>query len=328
MAIDLKCPCGKRFRVNDQYAGCRVRCPECKRVSRVPRLKPQSESSLSHPFKPKDQGRFDLTVQAACQIGPCEAEVFTILRDSVQKHLELEHDEDCRGSLVVTVTDWLAVENMLKMSLVCKGELGGKLDREAIDCEAKISRISQAALRAESEPVQKLSPILQRRVKGCTAQLCSALDRSAGINTDDPIKWYVPAQKFLIVVAILVSFVACCIVADLSIVEIFNFKDLSNGIMELTTHTTSHRRIELNATTVFWIGCSVLAFSLFMVLQWILLFFMPNRFYTHDPRGRRWLKSFYACTPFYFRINMTLTTMAIFLFVRLLYVFWLKPVMS
>src|SRR5262245_3390018 len=36
MAIEVTCECGKRLRAADDQAGCKVRCPSCQAVVRVP----------------------------------------------------------------------------------------------------------------------------------------------------------------------------------------------------------------------------------------------------------------------------------------------------
>ena len=68
MAIKITCECGKRFKVGEEHAGKRTKCPICKRAFVVPRPNAEQESSSTSEPPPTPPGR----TQGEQLIGPPE----------------------------------------------------------------------------------------------------------------------------------------------------------------------------------------------------------------------------------------------------------------
>ena len=345
-AVEVACPCGGRFKARAEHAGRKVKCPRCAQIlvvptsatgaAPVPETPPVTdtavftnffdealnESAVASAASRKEQevasyenespynsygtyGRdsdmeetshgIRVAIEVDCSIRQ-EMAVRKVVRDAFMQHLTVGKEHYQNGSVVVTVTHWEAIAERLTMSIYCTGQMNGR----RISCHADIDNVSAiprdqvwlSSLMSHFGGAifyrKKLPGKIRAQAENCVDQLCVALDRAASVASNAlSVDWFEPVRKGLLALTFILS----------PLIGYF--------LMHPTEGPGKHPMAGFLIVSVF-IGGIILVAS-----KAILLLMMPDRFFTGDPRGRRYLRRWLARGALQFKIHLLLLSVAI-----------------
>ena len=344
-AIEVACPCGGRFKARAEHAGRKVKCPRCAQILLVPtpatgaaspKTSPVADTAtftnffdeafnesaatsaasqeeqenpsyeIDSPFS--SHGMYGhnsdteetsrgirVAIEVDCSIRQ-EMAARKVVRDAFMQHLVVGKEHYQNGSVVVTITHWEVYNHELDATMSCSGTLNG----HRIHCHAKYSKVHKSPWYGENHLEEmlgnfmgKLGTLLfyRKRLPGkirnsaenCIDLLCVEMDRAIGLKSRAlSVVWFGMVQKTLLLLSILFG-------------PAFGYFGM---------HPFDGKESE--PMFIFLASSAAAGIFFFFVSRTLLVLCMPNRFFKRDPRGRRYLRRFFARGATQFRVHVIL----------------------